>query len=837
MNFYRSQPSLTLISLIFEFTLTGVYVDILWADIATASTAYEEDKNLLQAAMAEASGHARSSFVVTAISVAEGATGLGNAEITVTFHGSAEELGYTPDTADAAAEIIENELTSAFTTIDSDSAFVMILKRLAGVSSSSISFLMMAVQIGDTFVDTSTSNTQPTFEEPIIQYIRSSTPSLSPTTSGFHTVSDTELSSLPTDTPVVAPTFPTQMRCINLKLMDLFGDGWDSAQLVIYPSYTCQGTNSYAPTCVSNPLYVQHCFNSDENEDGDYVVLMVVGYDPDQPWEILWKATDIHTKNTYTGDYDTTMVFTFHKSLDRTQPGANQLETWIELTNSVALLDTTATCKSCMIETSTDDLHKSGLISGKKGSPRSRGRRILLEKDYYEEREREDTRTSFNLLNGVHSLTRSLTWSSPPPPERPSKPVEKREREREKDEKVGVPANPPQERERERNKKSPRSIIPRTGSEDTIKDISLSSSSASFSPLSPSLSGHEDTWYNTDGTGAKYYITFADGGLYFSGTLCPSSLSSLSSSLSFVSHKVPSKSCNIDFQDGSYYWRVTGALSNQKEDIQWNFCGETGGASSEMYFLVKNGKCKVYGGVTYVEDMPCDSDVSLTGSDVSLDTTDQSVKAHGVLQIKGQTSPSSSNSLSLSSTEVIKKALNEELADAFLSLSNDNNKVKENSILSIFDVSSSYLSSNQEEKNIKNKRILIEKESVYHVQFVMHLSSSVEMFSLKKYLERSLTSGLFITRLHRLSSTSSDPSLLAVTSSSLLNLQILHEKMENRTFSLLATVVIIICGVSGLVFSILLMLSYDACKNKTLYQNGGRYATVLTQDVELSITN
>ena len=67
-------------------------------------------------------------------------------------------------------------------------------------------------------------------------------------------------------------------------MMDIFGDGWDTAQLHVYNSAGYY--QSYSPSINNNPSYATYCFDGTSNVDGSLVSMAVVGYQPKQPWEV-----------------------------------------------------------------------------------------------------------------------------------------------------------------------------------------------------------------------------------------------------------------------------------------------------------------------------------------------------------------------------------------------------------------------------------------------------------------------------------------------------------------------------------------------------------------------
>lgn len=125
----------------------------------------------------------------------------------------------------------------------------------------------------------------------------------------------------PTIRPSVHPTsiptaLPTNQRpvCIEILLADSFGDGWSSAHLALFPS---DGDDlSFSIPCGTGITLQEYCFDPLTQNTGDFVVLGVVGYKPAYPWEIFWQVLVKDTGRTYTGSYDTSMIFSFTVTVD-----------------------------------------------------------------------------------------------------------------------------------------------------------------------------------------------------------------------------------------------------------------------------------------------------------------------------------------------------------------------------------------------------------------------------------------------------------------------------------------------------------------------------------------
>eukprot|EP01041_Mallomonas_annulata_P011331 gene11331-23715_t len=133
-----------------------------------------------------------------------------------------------------------------------------------------------------------------------------------------------------TATPTVRPTVkpstssPTSTGiCVDIILMDKFGDGWDSAQLLNFPS------------------------RGAIEKHGDYFMLHTIGYKPAYAWEIFWQVFNPSDGKTYTGNYDTVMRFEYQEYMS----GKN-LVTNIVLESSDHLIEDSTSCESCTLSNS-----------------------------------------------------------------------------------------------------------------------------------------------------------------------------------------------------------------------------------------------------------------------------------------------------------------------------------------------------------------------------------------------------------------------------------------------------------------------------------------------------
>eukprot|EP01041_Mallomonas_annulata_P005601 gene5601-11293_t len=144
----------------------------------------------------------------------------------------------------------------------------------------------------------------------------------------------------PTPIPTSMPTY--EPICLKLLLVDSFGDGWESARLVAFGS---RGSHrSYMLQCGHNRLFEEYCFTPESNNDGDYVVVSVLGFRVDRYWEILYQVFNEFDGQLYTGDFDTSMTFSYHKDKHE---WTGLYSSSIKIQSTKNLLPNSFECESC----------------------------------------------------------------------------------------------------------------------------------------------------------------------------------------------------------------------------------------------------------------------------------------------------------------------------------------------------------------------------------------------------------------------------------------------------------------------------------------------------------
>eukprot|EP01041_Mallomonas_annulata_P002906 gene2906-5703_t len=524
----------------------------------------------------------------------------------------------------------------------------------------------------------------------------------------------------------------------------------------------------------------RQCFNSDSNKDGDYVVIGIMGYSPEKPWEIYWRATNSWRGITYTGNYDTSLTFTFRMS---------DTEIWLEMSSGLNVVDSDdEKCESCVQSKSLDYLDKSlhspsvavetKKKSLKKGNKRP-GKRISTPSD--DNTDISTPTTTTNIENEDKSTDINTKKIVTPPP------------------------------------------------------AISGSTSTSTSGVNYTLFGYDNTWSSPNGLGAKFYISEDNEDLLFTGTLCENSnnidiSSSIMTSSNTTTNTSASSSCHLQLADGEYLWRVTGGLSKYKKYIRWTFCGVRGRAAAELNFKIKGGMCYAQG-LKYV-DLNCADDeeklVLTENTIVNTVTVSGTIAIEGLqLQQNGITQGNNNNNngnggndpLSLDAKNMMRHAIAEEFEDARLGpvniLGPDSSlspviSSASTTTTTITSAAHYVPSTSNPSDSINTRRLDTIDTTVTHVSFkITTLANTFDEEELKSYLQRSMSSGVFITRLRALCShdKTNGMNLKGVSRISLVDLHILHETIENKELSILSSVIVIAGVLSMAIFGILMVIS------------------------------
>jgi len=520
--------------------------------------------------------------------------------------------------------------------------------------------------------------------EPTVQpstYSPSLSPSQPPSKEPSPTPSKEPSTSEPTESPSEAPSKPfvNESKCINLLLTDTFGDGWDTASMFLYPSDGTAASMITLP-CGTTSSIAKFCFHPEINKDGDYVVIGIMGYNPQFSWEIHWEALNLDDNKVYVGGFDTSLTFVFN-----TNDASGES---VSLLSSVGELSQETSCETCVD------------LVGRTSSP---------------------------------SISPRIT------PLKPKKgPAPK--------------------------KKTP--VVPDAAMVSSVGD--------KLSSLI--LGGYNDTWYSSDWFGSNFYVSDVYGtNLLYSGALC--------------SGKV---GCDLNLADGSYKWRVTGALNTYSMGVYWKFCGIEGTSMNELTFSVKGDYCQAVeildlSSICYAEQISMfETEVSLVGSFRLHGIRAESINNDNAMDLL-------SGSISQEFIDSTPNAYMDHVAVKIMSVSNSVNELNEKS--------RSLEGYQSPSSDVKFSLRLI-AEDFREDGKSMSGQTSLTLHC-KSVLQKSMLSGLFVARIVKKSRIAGDDMehLTFIKSAQLLDLQFVHRQSTSAArLSYFGDALIFVCIVSGCIF-------------------------------------
>eukprot|EP01041_Mallomonas_annulata_P001471 gene1471-2831_t len=311
-----------------------------------------------------------------------------------------------------------------------------------------------------------------------------------------------------------------------------------------------------------------------------------------------------------------------------------------------------------------------------------------------------------------------------------------------------------------------------------------------WTDLSYSMAGYNNTWFSPDGYGSDFFITSEDGvDLYYAGTLCP---------------KWSDLGCDYHLKDGTYKWRVTGALNTYSGAVDWSFCGVDGGAMNEMTFVVKNGYCMsgdVYdlNNICWLEETSMEESVVVLNGRVNL---------HGV---------DSESTSSLQSLEILRSSLAEEFRSARPGTSLEHAVV---TTLSTKDATSKGSTSHRQMLSSGMSSPVTELSFSIRIQAAKYGADGTSAEgrnqiagNFKTYLKKSMSSGLFVTRIVASATTNKINELVSMSKAELMDLKVIHVSSQYGTrMTIISNTVVVVGSVVGVAMLVLLGLFYKAKK-------------------------
>ena len=307
-------------------------------------------------------------------------------------------------------------------------------------------------------------------------------------------------------------------------------------------------------------------------------------------------------------------------------------------------------------------------------------------------------------------------------------------------------------------------------------------------------------WFYSNGLGTYYTITDSSGlkTLYL-GTMCSDE----------KGNRNTNGMCDIELDPGCYVFRVDGAFNPDVDEITWEFCGAQGGAKTQLNFCVDNNiQCKAKN-IKTAEEI-----CSNTEADVSSTT----VTLAGTFDLGGLKVAE----LSEKDTAVIHTTLFKELCDASgTSKGKDAVEITKLSWTAAdsnaFEMASNKLSEHQRKlDNIKFKKVSFEVQILaerFGVKELDEAGLSHLHLHVKHYLSRSMTVGIFLSKLLTEARLVHSTNLESVNFAQLGALKVTRKSIINNEVSILTTSVIIFSAMIGIAFS------YKTYKSMTIMSN------------------
>jgi len=588
--------------------------------------------------------------------------------------------------------------------------------------------------------------------------------------------------------PTNNPTIAEAPVCIKFFLSDTFGDHWDTANFFAYDSYTHY--QKLSPDCAHDPLFHKYCFNPLTANDGDTVSATVIGFKPDNFWEIRWRAVIASTGERFTGTYETWMKFRYNERVG----SDNVVYKWVSLVQSSHLIPNTEDCTTCEkgsqvpLESlwESDDM-KSNCIERREAA-------------LYEDVEEEPVSSQPSVSNNIAIVNPVAVASS-------SDSSDSEDNVHNYGIAIGIQNNNNKNnKNNNKNGKMLRALNDRTYYPNGAT-ADFFYAEKRFPVMEYALYGKEQSSWDTGDTyrSAIHVSDVGGDNLYFTGSLC-SGKTSIESP------------CDLNqLPPGNYMWRVTGAQNPDVGDIAYDFCGIHGPAMTQVTFSLDcDGECVA----TSVHDLSeiCaeEGEVLSTSNSNSRSAArrySSAVTLEGTIHLEGV-----STELSPEDVAVVREAL----VNEFRTTSRNKEAVDEQSVKIVswqqlsqdLPEASRILMRRRLEEDSPNTHELTFRVTVNSDSFGVDGSEDNAIMSLAQdlsdYLEHSMDLGVFTSSLVSKAYGADLVGLQSVTQTHLkqnMEVHTLHKTEINTRLSWIADLVVIGGGLSGLVAGFLLVRS------------------------------
>eukprot|EP01041_Mallomonas_annulata_P006084 gene6084-12277_t len=291
-------------------------------------------------------------------------------------------------------------------------------------------------------------------------------------------------------------------------------------------------------------------------------------------------------------------------------------------------------------------------------------------------------------------------------------------------------------------------------------------------------------WFQLDRLGASYQITDVYGlKVYYAGTVCNDDIT------------MPGPGgCHHCLAPGSYLYRVDGAFFEDKEKLQWEFCGRHGGASNELSFTIgRDGSCQPKVLINLKE--VCKDDEKIVSFD------EKCVILSGSFDLGGDLN----DELSEADMGILHNAINEEFNNAATSSRTSQG------VLELSDIKWSSVSDSPQQRllgsSTKQARVSFKvKLSAYDYGANELGADALDTFgvSMKSYLSRSMSVGVFVAKLVRSARQTNSVGLQSVNFARFVEMKVIHEMNINKEVSYASSIVVTMGAVIGVLFGVLI---------------------------------
>ena len=307
------------------------------------------------------------------------------------------------------------------------------------------------------------------------------------------------------------------------------------------------------------------------------------------------------------------------------------------------------------------------------------------------------------------------------------------------------------------------------------------------------------SWFDTNGLGATYQITDPTGmTVYYMGTMCGGK-------------DKENGQCDMCLAPGCYLYRVDGVFDPEGKMVKWDFLGRTGGIQSQLEFCCDvDMNCKPKK-LTTIEEICEDKEED--------DDSETIATCSGTFELGGMTA----SMLSDADEVAIRQAIHKEFSDA--SISKDGKGVVEISKLSWTSIPVTPTKTGRSLSNgapITSVSFEVKVVSErYGIRNVGKEKNELDVLkeNMKEYLSKSMSMGIFVSKLVSVAREKKSINLETVSFARLVELNVFHEIVINKEVSSIANVIVTVGALIGVIFGVMIIRSSLVLKNSDGYES------------------